>query len=135
MKHRYTVYADFESLLIKDEQVRNKRQLLQRHEVMSYSYIIHSSMPSEKFEPRLYTGSDAATHFLDSVNSDLETIIKPRINFTHKMIYNVEAKNAFESAVNCWICETPLKKGDEVIVRHHCHASGRRFPRSSSQSL
>ena len=124
LRHRYTVYADFESLLVKDERVKNNRQVLQRHEIMSYCYIIHSSIPSEKFPPKTYTGPNAAEHFLDAVNEDLETIIQPNIEVINKMIWNEEAKNTFEKAKQCWICEKPLRRGEEIIVRHHQHSTG-----------
>ena len=44
---------------------------------------------------------NAAKHFLDSINEDLETIIKPKISGIQKMIYNEAAKDEFESALDC----------------------------------
>ena len=124
LPHVFTVYADFESLLEEVNFTKSKKKHLQKHHAMGYCYLIESSLETETFTPRIYTGEDAAEHFLDSLIDDLETVIKPRINNISTMIYNDDAEQRFNKAEKCWICENPLHRGEEIIVRHHNHATG-----------
>ena len=67
----FTVYADFESIL---KQLSAK---CQDHIACSYAYQIVSSIPGIEFGQRLNVGVDAAGHFLDALQEDLN-----RYNYT-----------------------------------------------------
>ena len=127
VKAPFTVYADFESILqaVKDDQSMNKSRKYQHHQPCSYMYHVVSDVPGVEFEPRLYVGEDAADHFLASLLKDFNTSIKPLIENDVDMIYDDNARERFEAAMHCYICEKPLNRDDETIVRDHCHYTGR----------
>ena len=78
-----------------------------------------------KFEPRLYVGSDAADHFLDSLQRDLHELIMSIIDNVVEMIFDSVDRQRYESATRCHICEKPITPdGDEITVRDHCNFSG-----------
>ena len=78
----FTVYADFESIL-KELTSKNKYQ---EHVACSYAYHIVSNIPGVEFEPRLHVGLDAAEHFIDSLQIDLNDNIVPIIEKEVEMI-------------------------------------------------
>ena len=53
----------------------------------SYSYLTTSNVPDVEFEPRLYVGTDAAEHFLTSLQNDLNTHIMPLIERDVDMVF------------------------------------------------
>ena len=70
---------------------------------------IVSSVPGIEFEPRLYVGVDAADHFLNTLQEDLNKYIMPLIEKGVDMIWNDEAKEKFESAAHCHVCKKELR--------------------------
>ena len=62
------VEADFESIL---KQLSCDGNKCQEHIACTYAYQIVSSVPGIEFEPRLYVGVDAADHFLNTLQEDL----------------------------------------------------------------
>ena len=61
----------------------------------------------------MYVEVDAAGHFLDALQEDLNRYIIP---------WDDEAEGKFKSATHCHVCKKPVG-GDKV--RDHCHLTGR----------
>ena len=49
-------------------------------------------------------GLDAAEHFLDSLQHDLDTYIMPLIEKDVEMIWDEAAQDKFNAATHCYIC-------------------------------
>ena len=95
----------------------------QQHTACSYMYQIVSDVPGVTFEPRLYVGSDAAYNFLDSLQRDLDEQIMPVIDNEVEMVFDGAARQKYEAATHCHICEKPLNP-EGTTVRDHCHFTG-----------
>ena len=80
-----------------------------------------SSVPGIEFVPRLCVEVDAADHFLNTLQEDLNKYIMSLIEKDVDMIWNDEGKEKFESATHCRVCKKTLG-GDKV--RDHCHFIG-----------
>ena len=102
----------------------------QEHIACSYAYQIVCSVLGIEFEPRLYVGVDAADHFLNTLQEDLNKYIMPLIEKDVDMIWNDEAKEKFESATHCHVCKKPLGVDK---VKDHCHFTGKFRGAANSQ--
>ena len=71
----------------------------------SYAYQIVSSVPGVEFGSRIYVGVDAAEHFLDALQEDLNRYIMPLIEKDVDMIWDSEARERFLFATLCHICK------------------------------
>ena len=109
----FTVYADFESIL---KQLSGDGNKCQEHITSSYPYQIVSSIPGIEFGPRLYVAVDAANHFLDALQEDLNRYIMALIEKDVDMMWDDEAKKKFESAAHCHVRKQTVG-GDKV--RYH----------------
>ena len=119
------MYADFESILKPMGTVQGQRTVKKdEHIACSYAYLITSTLPDINFEPRLYVGLDSAEHFLNSLTDDFKRYIKPIIERNVDMIWNDDAQQLFDQAVVCHICNKPLNRDENVIVRDHDHFQG-----------
>ena len=122
----FVVYADFESLLEPMDTPSGQRTVkYNEHIACSYAYKIVSRVPGVEFETRLHVGTDAAEHFLTSMQRDLNAHIMPLIERDVEMIYDDEAERSFAEATDCFICCKPLDREHNVISRDHCHFTGR----------
>lgn len=151
----FTIYADFESILVKtNEQISDNSTITQRHEPCSFCYIIvcHPSYADalsknkHKYnynklvdKPREYFGKDAAKKFIEMLVEDKSTI--------HKILYNQidlemtdEDDEIYANSSSCSICgeDFELVPEEEVDnlepyeddtyknkVRDHCHLTGK----------
>ena len=95
------------------------------HQPCSYSYFIVSRVPGVEFQPKLYVGTDAAEHFLSSLQNDLYTEIMPLIKRDVDIIWDQDARRRYENATDCYICKKPLNREQNTICADHCHFTGR----------
>ena len=117
--------ADFESILKPVNQASGEHSIKKdEHVACSYSYLITSRVPGVEFEPRLYVGPDAAEHFLSSLQNDLNNDIMPLIERDVDMIWDDDAERRFNEATDCYICNKPLNRDQNIIVRDHDHFHG-----------
>ena len=72
----FTVYADFESIL---KQLCVDGNKCQEHIACSYAYQVVSSIPGIEFGTRLHVEVDAAGHFIDALQEDLNIYTMPLI--------------------------------------------------------
>jgi hypothetical protein len=77
-----------------------------------------------EFDYKQHVGLDAATHFLDTLQKDIDQNIMPKIEKDVEMIWNDETEAIFEAATHCSICTKPLNRDEEVLARDHCHFTG-----------
>ena len=118
----FVVYADFESIL----KSLNEERKYQEHLACSYSYQIVSNIEGIEFDIKHpYIGYDAVDMFLDSLQDDLNKFIMPLIEKDVEMIWNDEAKTHFQQATECHICKKELDRNKDVVVRDHCHFTGK----------
>ena len=120
LRASFTVYADFESIL-KELNARNKYQ---EHTACSNAHKIVLNVPDVEFEPRLYVGVDAAEHFIDSLQRDLNDEIVPTIEKEVEMIWDKAAMVEYNNTNHCHICHKELNRDVEAPVRNYCHFSG-----------
>ena len=95
------------------------------HQPCSYSYFIVSRVPGVEFQPKLYVGTDAAEHFLSSLQNDLYTEIMPLIKRDVDIIWDQDARRRYDNATDCYICKKPLNREQNTICADHCHFTGR----------
>ena len=80
----------------------------QEHIACSYADQI-VSVPGIEFEPRLHVGVDAADHFLNTLQDDLNKYIMSLIEKDVDMIWDDGSKEKFESATYCHVCKKHLQ--------------------------
>ena len=83
-----------------------------------------SSIPGIEFQPQLYVGEDAAEHFLDSLQADLNKHVMPIIEKEVPMIWDEDAQLRYSNATDCHICGKELDWSIETPARDHCHFTG-----------
>ena len=127
VKAPFVVYADFESVLHHVDISSNsgKSTRYQEHVACSYMYYIVSNIPGIEFEPRMYVGVNAAEHLLNSLQNDLYKQIMPIIERNVEMMYSEEDQYQFEGATICCICQKELNRDTQIVVRDHCHFTGK----------
>ena len=122
----FVAYGDFECLLKSVNQPVGQHSMkTNEHQPCSYSYFIVSRVPGVEFQPKLYVGTDAAEHFLSSLQNDLYTEIMPLIKRDVDIIWDQDARRRYENATDCYICKKPLNREQNTICADHCHFTGR----------
>ena len=109
LKQPFTIYADFESMLVKvkDEQNKNTKKL-NKHEISGYTYCITS--PFEKTEYRTNRGKDAGEKFMNNILREGNTISKKIKEVNAPMKFGDKEKNSFMEATQCHICKKDLEQ-------------------------
>ena len=72
-----------------------------------------------------YVGLDAVDNVLDSLQDDLNKFIMPLIEKDVDMIWDDDAKKQFQEATECHICKKGINRETDVVVRDHCHFTGK----------
>ena len=121
----YIIYADFEALTAKVEgpelePTKSNTQRRQHHEACSYSYIV-VRYDGQTEPPVKYRGSNAAEHFLESLQEEKRKI-KGVLADPKAMRMTREDWHAFRTTETCHVCDKTLE-GDSV--RDHCHITGK----------
>lgn len=116
----FVIYADFECTL---EQVINDTTKVNKHKPCAYSYYIKCKYNNSLSIFKLYTGEDAAEHFVKSLDVDCREIYYKYLSLNTPMTPLTPIEEfLFQTTVNCSICEKEL--GDDR-VRDHCHITGK----------
>ncbi|XP_050059778.1 uncharacterized protein LOC114121333 [Aphis gossypii] len=140
-RHPIVIYADFETLLVKTDEVKGKNtKIVHKHEAMSYGLIVKASndVPAELLaryeiptEPILYRGSesrrDVARHFVETVS---EIALKTEKLLKTNIPINMSADDiqVHEAATHCNLCKIEFTPPSEVLYRKtadHCHLTGK----------
>ncbi|GBL96873.1 hypothetical protein AVEN_118984-1, partial [Araneus ventricosus] len=97
----YIIYADFESLIVKEVHTSGNTEIIARHEACGYAYVIIGPDGRGVKPIAIYRGENAVKHFMENMTPQDEL--------------------DFRSATHCSICRKALK-GDRV--RDHDHQTG-----------
>lgn len=136
--HLYTGYVDFESILVKNNDVKegcddcqktNRDHCehsytanLQTHKAINFCLVIIDRYCDVVFE-KVYTGEDASSVFLQTLK-DVEPDIRISCAKNENMIFSDFDRARFDATVRCHICGNSFhRKTDKV--RDHCHQTGR----------
>ena len=129
LKAPFTLYADFECLLIKEQSCQNnpKNSYTERnaeHEPSGYSLNLIFSFDSTKNKHYVYRGKDCAEHFCKKIK-ELGTEI---INYEKKQIIPLtdEGIKSYEKQKQCHTCEKWLFRNKKnrfkhIKIRNHGH--------------
>ena len=118
----FVMIADFEIILKPVNQASGEHSMKKdEHVACSYSYLITSRVPYVEFEPCIYVGSDTAKNFLSSLQNDLKNDIMPLIKQDVDMIWYDDATRRFNEATDCYICNKPLDRDQNIIFQDHDH--------------
>lgn len=124
-RHPYFMYADFESLLIPQQDGKV------RHVVMSYAltqYIYTHARGTEQFDLRLVMRSEEETNeqFISKFTKDVKDIswqVYRTFTKCEPLKMTAEENEAFKNATECVLCHDKFEKTD-VKCRHHEDATG-----------
>jgi len=136
LRHPIVIYADFEALLVKMDVKRGeKTMVIQKHEAMSYGFVVKASedVPPELLEkyniptsPVIYRGSevsqDVGRYFVEAivdVGRRIEDLLKTRV----PMIISEEEEKTHQECKVCYLCKRSIIGREKV--RDHCHLSGK----------
>ncbi|GBN91024.1 hypothetical protein AVEN_195498-1, partial [Araneus ventricosus] len=130
-KHRfqlpvpYVIYADFECILEKIDTCEMNPQIsstntVSKHTPCGFAYVVVGPDGEMIRPPTVYRGEDAVIQFLKLLIEEEEWILK-KIREVKPMVFTPTDYQKFETAINCSICEQPLR-GDKV--RDHDHLTG-----------
>ena len=126
----YVVYADFECLLRKLENVETPTSdtftvKKFEHVPCAFSYYIKCSFDDSRSKFVTYTGLDAPQVFVSRLEGDLTYIyhnyLKPIISMERLTPQQLEAA---DNAIVCYICEE-LFSPEDIKVKDHDHLTGR----------
>jgi len=135
-RHPFTIYADFEALLVKTNEKRGKHTtVIHNHKPMSYGFLVKASedVPLELIkrfniptEPVIYRGSnsreDVASHFLENI-IDLDRKIDELLKTNTPLVMSDEDTLKHNSNKNCNFCKRSFDTIEKV--RDHYHLTGR----------
>ncbi|KAL4153747.1 hypothetical protein QTP88_001580 [Uroleucon formosanum] len=135
-RHPFTIYADFEALLVKTNEKRGKHTtVIHNHKPMSYGFLVKASedVPLELIErfnipsaPVIYRGSnsreDVARHFLENI-ADVGHKIEELLKTNTPIVMSDEDTRKHNSNKNCNFCKRSFDTIEKV--RNHCHLTGR----------
>lgn len=120
----FVIYADFECLLEPTENANN----FQLHEAYSIGYYMKCSFDDRLSGYKSYrkTNEDEQTPaewFVAELKSVSEKIYELYKNPKPMRLTDLE-ELSFQSSTVCHICRKPIQ-GEELVVRDHCHLTGR----------
>ena len=132
MKVPYVIYADFECITEKIDQVDNNAttRKYQKHIPSGFKLYITSIDPEFDCDDISYRGPDAHKKFLKVLFKIKEKLLKllynPPKKYIKDIIWTKEEEEEYKNATHCHICEQIIpKNGDNLKVRDHCHITGR----------
>ncbi|KAF0768426.1 adhesive plaque matrix protein, partial [Aphis craccivora] len=135
-RHAIFIYADFKALLKKsDEKCGNNTKAIQKHEAMSYSFMVkaNNGVPKELLEqfniptsPIIFRGDEdnqnADEHFVKSIieiAENIEKLLQTNIPIT----FTAEQQQAHNLCETCNLCKNGFSVGNHKVA-DHCHLSG-----------
>ena len=130
IKSPFMIYADFESILVPEDNVKqNPNQSYtskyQKHVTCCYGYkwVCVDDKFSKPFKS--YLGEDAVYNFISSMIEESKycSDVKKKI-FNKELVMAKKDNENFKSSTKCWICDEDYIDND-VKVRDHCQITGK----------
>ena len=120
IKSPFTIYADFESVLVPEDNGKQNPEeyytnKYQKHIACSYGYKLECVDDKET-----YLGKDAVYNFINSMIEETKycsDVIK-------KHLMSKGDNEDFKNSTKCWICDNDYVDNN-VKVRDHCHITGK----------
>ena len=130
IKSDFIIYADFESILLPENNGKQNRNesytnKYQKHITCSYGYQLVCL--DDKFSKpfKSYLGIDAVYNFINSMIKESKysnEVMKK--HFNKEIVMTKKDNEDFKNSAICWICDNDYIDGD-VKVRYHCHIKGK----------
>ena len=125
IKSPFTIYADFESVLVPEDNGKQNPEeyytnKYQKHIACSYGYKLECVDDKET-----YLGKDAVYNFINSMIEETKycsDVIKK--HFNKKLVMSKGDNEDFKNFTKCWICDNDYVDNN-VKVRDHCHITGK----------
>ncbi|CAL1294548.1 unnamed protein product [Larinioides sclopetarius] len=117
----YIIYADFESLIVKEVHTKGNSETIARHVACGYAYIIIGPDGRSVKPITVYRGENAVQHFMINILKEKDELAA-KLTSIVPIIMTPQDELNFRSATHCSICKKVLK-GDRV--RDHDHLTGR----------
>ncbi|CAL1297347.1 unnamed protein product [Larinioides sclopetarius] len=117
----YIIYADFESLIVKEVHTKGNTETIARHVACGYAYIIIGPDGRSVKPITVYRGENAVQHFMINILKEKDELAA-KLTSIVPIIMTPQDELNFRSATHCSICKKVLK-GDRV--RDHDHLTGR----------
>ena len=131
LKNPFVVYADFESIIknqkdLKEASEKTFSHEFQNHEACGFAYKVVCMDPRFTKDTYVYRGPDAGREFLRKILEEekvCQDIIKKHFNKPMELTPQDEAD--FKSGTQCHICKGVEFTEKDYKVRDHCHISGK----------
>ena len=124
LKVPFTMFADFESLLVPAKNANNKKKTTKINDHLPSGFCVYSKYAHGNVENplKLYRGPDCAEKFCKYVVKEAKRLYNM---FPKKEMSPLtgEEKKDFINAKSCHICEGKIDDDDKV--RDHCHYTGK----------
>ncbi|GBO29059.1 hypothetical protein AVEN_122502-1 [Araneus ventricosus] len=117
----YIIYADFESLIVKEVHTSGNTEIIARHEACGYAYVIIGPDGRSVKQISVYRGKNAVKHFMEDNLKEKEELAA-KLTSIVPISMTPQDELDFRSETHCSICKKALK-GDRV--RDHDHQTGR----------
>ena len=124
IKSAFTIYADFESILVpKDNGKLNPNEpytnRYQKHVICSYGYKLVCADGKFSKNFKSYLSGDAVYNFISSMMEKSKYC-----SAVMKLLMTNEDNEDFKNSTKCWICDNGYSDGD-VKLRDYCHITGK----------
>ena len=126
IKHPFTIYADFESTLLKvhgAQSIPTKSYTLNTEKHIPNSFCVFTKCEVDKYSKlEIYNGDDAPAKFVEYMKEEIVRIYELLdVNIPYNL--TAEEKIMHRNADTCYICDEPFTQ-DNYKVRDHNHLTG-----------
>ena len=126
IKHPFTIYADFESTLLKvhgAQSIPTKSYTLNTEKHVPNSFCVFTKCEVDKYSKlEIYNGDNAPAKFVEYLMDEIARIYKLLdVNIPYNL--TAEEKIIHRNADNCYICDETFTQ-DNYKVRDHNHLTG-----------
>ncbi|GBO23881.1 hypothetical protein AVEN_254305-1 [Araneus ventricosus] len=104
----YIIYADFESLIVKEVHTSGNTEIIARHEACGYAYVIIGPDGRSVKPISVYRGENAVKHFMENILKEKEELAA-KLTSIVPISMTPQDELDFRSATHCSICKKALK--------------------------
>jgi Recombination endonuclease VII len=125
----FTIYADFESLLIPHSRCdpnpeKSSTTTIHTHEPCSFGYFIKCSFDDSLNKYVSYRGENSATHFIERITEDAKRLFVNHLS-QNKVMDSLTSNelHEYDNTNICHICKEIIDSDEKV--QDHCHMTGK----------